>query len=104
MKTVIHKHSGNAASDHVARELKSDSDVVKRTLTDGIATGVFVTSVSLEASVQKTVDHKLGRTPRGVLCCMVKQGVWTPSAQVVTDKKLTLASSTACVVDLWVFG
>lgn len=64
--------------------------------------GVYLEGVSLNSGVT-TVNHKLGRKPQGYILCDQDAAASIYRSQPFNDLTLTLTSSAAVTVAIWVF-
>ena len=90
-----------------SRQLESVQDRVEEFLrqvyASDIITGRLIEDVAISSASTTTIEHKLGRTPRGVI--LVKTSaqcdLWQPTP--ADDKSLYVRTSVSGTFNLWVF-
>ena len=70
-----------------------------------ILDGILIEDIVFSGAVTVIVPHKLGRKPRGYILTDVTGGlaIIARNAGAWDDKFLSLASSRACIIAIWVF-
>lgn len=95
------------SSDNNIRQLQDATDAVFKVIIDkAILDGNLLQDIPLDSAILNSVDHKLGRSPRGyiVVRSNANSNVWdSQDVNPMPTKTLNLNCDVNVTISLWVF-